>query len=317
MLEPFELDAREEAVYLALVDAGSLTAAELGEDVLPLLGRLEAMGLIARLPGTPCQWCAIEPGIGFATLVELREQRVRRAEDDVRQARAAVQQLAERFRLRGDRHPLDLIDVAVGPEEVKRRAYQLERGARTQLRGIDMPPYLMTENDVELEMITGGVRSRWLYDRSVLDLPGKLDYIAAMREAGEEARVIIGAPFKMLIADEDQAMIALTDESRGTASALMVGPSILLDGLSRVFEGMWRFAVALQPTDPEPGADRPSEAESLLLAMLASGATDKTIARRMGIGLRTVQKRVQQLMERLEVDTRFQAGVSAKARGWL
>ncbi|MFI6100013.1 LuxR C-terminal-related transcriptional regulator [Lentzea sp. NPDC051213] len=316
MLEPFELDPREEAVYLALVDAGSLTAAELastaGEDVP---ARLESLGLIARLPGD--QYCAIEPGIGFAAMVALREERVRRAEEQVRRARAAVQQLAERFRLRGVRHPLDLIDVVVGPQEVRRRAYQLERAARTQLRGIDMPPYLMTENEAEAEMLSKGVRNRWLYDREVLDLPGKVEYLAAMRESGEESRVITGAPFKLLIADDDQAMIALTDYSSGTASALVVGPSILLDGLSRMFEGMWRYAVALRPSDPEPGADLPSESESWLLTMLASGATDKTIARRMGIGLRTVQKRVQQLMERLEVDTRFQAGVSAKARGWL
>lgn len=216
-----------------------------------------------------------------------------------------------------ERHPLDLIEVVVGPQEVRRRAYQLERTARTQLRGIDLPPYVMTENEPEVEMLTQGVRSRWLYDHEALDLPGKLEQIAAMRESGEEARVITGAPFKLLIADDDQAMIALTDESRGTASALMVRPSTLLDGLSRMFEGMWRFAVALRPADPDPGADLPSEAESWLLAMLAAGMTDKTIARRSGIGPRTVQKRVQQLMERLEVDTRFQAGVRAKARGWL
>ena len=45
--------------------------------------------------------------------------------------------------------------------------------------------------------------------------------------------------------------------------------------------------------------------------------TDKIIARRLGISIRTAQKRVQQLMGRLGVDTRFQAGLQARTRGWL
>lgn len=51
--------------------------------------------------------------------------------------------------------------------------------------------------------------------------------------------------------------------------------------------------------------------------MMAVGLTDQAIAHRLGLGLRTVQKRVHHLLEQLNADTRFQAGVRAKARGWL
>src|SRR5439155_21578548 len=100
MLEPFELNPVEEALYLALVDAPSLTAAELAlladatlDGAAPILARLEAAGLIARLPGTPHRYCAIEPGIGLATLVAAQEQRVRRAEEQAEHARATAHQL--------------------------------------------------------------------------------------------------------------------------------------------------------------------------------------------------------------------------------
>jgi DNA-binding CsgD family transcriptional regulator len=324
MLEPFELSSVEETLYLALIDAPSLTAAELAlladattDGAAPILARLEATGLVTRLPGTPHRYCAIEPGIGLATLIATQEQRAQRAEEQAQHARATARQLAERFRLRGARHPLDLIEVVVGTPAVMHRIEQLHRMARTELRGIDMPPYVMSDNDAEFEILDKGVASRWLYDQDVLDIPGKLDQINRFWRAGEQGRIITGAPFKLVLADNRQAMIALTDESSGTASALMVGPSVLLDGLSRVFESLWRFAVPLRPTDPDPGADLPSADEGQLLGLLAAGMTDKIIARRTGIGMRTVQKRVQQLMDRLGAGTRFQAGAQAKARGWL
>ena len=39
--------------------------------------------------------------------------------------------------------------------------------------------------------------------------------------------------------------------------------------------------------------------------------------RKLGIGLRTVRRRIAELMTDLGVDTRFQAGVEAVRRGWL
>jgi len=66
---------------------------------------------------------------------------------------------------------------------------------------------------------------------------------------------------------------------------------------------------------PEPlgFADEPR----LLVRQLASGAKDEQIARTLGLSLRTVRRRVADLMIELGVDTRFQAGAEAVRRGWL
>ncbi|MFF5212658.1 hypothetical protein [Streptosporangium sp. NPDC000396] len=50
---------------------------------------------------------------------------------------------------------------------------------------------------------------------------------------------------------------------------------------------------------------------------MASGATDEAIARRLGLGRRTVVRRVSALQRTLGATTRFQAGVQAARRGWL
>ena len=66
----------------------------------------------------------------------------------------------------------------------------------------------------------------------------------------------------------------------------------------------------------ESGQGRPDERQ-FLLEQLMAGVTDEVIARKLGIGLRTVRRRIAALMTELGVDTRFQAGVEAVRRGWL
>ena len=64
------------------------------------------------------------------------------------------------------------------------------------------------------------------------------------------------------------------------------------------------------------GEARP-DLRRFLLRQLASGAQDEQIARTLGISLRTVRRRVADLLIELGVDSRFQAGVEAVRRGWL
>lgn len=67
--------------------------------------------------------------------------------------------------------------------------------------------------------------------------------------------------------------------------------------------------------DTDPGVE-PTDCDREIVLLLAAGATDETIARRLGISARTVQRRVQALMTTLGVRTRFQAGVQAALRNW-
>ncbi|HEX5861291.1 MAG TPA: helix-turn-helix domain-containing protein, partial [Nocardioides sp.] len=68
--------------------------------------------------------------------------------------------------------------------------------------------------------------------------------------------------------------------------------------------------------DMDFGEARP-ELRRFLLQQLAAGAKDEQIARVLGISLRTVRRRVADLLSELGVDTRFQAGAEAVRRGWL
>jgi DNA-binding NarL/FixJ family response regulator len=88
----------------------------------------------------------------------------------------------------------------------------------------------------------------------------------------------------------------------------------LVGALTLLFETYWDQAVAL----PDLDTRRPRvDIRGSLLRQLAAGAKDEQIARTLGLSLRTVRRRVAELLIELGVDTRFQAGVEAVRRGWL
>ncbi|MGW3040975.1 hypothetical protein ACWC9T_13250 [Kitasatospora sp. NPDC001159] len=62
---------------------------------------------------------------------------------------------------------------------------------------------------------------------------------------------------------------------------------------------------------------RIDERDRRILTLMASGATDDAIARRLGVGRRSVVRRVSTLLAHLGATTRFQAGVQAARKGWL
>ena len=51
------------------------------------------------------------------------------------------------------------------------------------------------------------------------------------------------------------------------------------------------------------------------LTLLAAGASDANVARQLGVSVRTVERRVRLVMERLGAQSRLQAGVEAVRRG--
>jgi DNA-binding NarL/FixJ family response regulator len=61
----------------------------------------------------------------------------------------------------------------------------------------------------------------------------------------------------------------------------------------------------------------PTAATRLLLQLMRTGMIDETIARELGVSLRTVHRRITRLQHMLCVRTRFQLGVTACERGWV
>jgi DNA-binding CsgD family transcriptional regulator len=126
-------------------------------------------------------------------------------------------------------------------------------------------------------------------------------------------------PIRLIVVDREIAMIPLagaTDDQSGGALLLRAGG--LLDLAVSLFEVKWRDATRLDAVvDGAVEGSELSARERQILLMLNAGLTDRTVATRLGLSARTVQRYVADMMERAEVDTRLQLGVQATRRGWI
>lgn len=157
------------------------------------------------------------------------------------------------------------------------------------------------------------LKVRMTYDATVLDLPRAADILQARRESGEECRFARGLPFSVIVADGTAAIVDLTSYDSSGQGCLLIHDRRLVLALAGLSEMVWRMATPTA-SDESGSLDHRSH---LILSLMAAGATDATIAARVGISQRTVERKVRALMELLGAGTRFQAGVQAARRGWL
>lgn len=314
------LSRSEEAVYELLVDRSAATYHELlamwvGTDGLAdLLASLEAKGLVIRVPGVADQFTAVAPDVAIETLLLAAEQRLRAAREEARR-------LANTYYERSMSPGRTVVELVTGRAALRQRAALVQRAAHQELRCLNRPPYLNGSGTAatELEFLAPGVGVRVIYDRSAVEQPGTLAELEQLTEAGGHARVLPSVPLKLFLADDRLALLAFQPPAgpavRPASAAaqieagLVIYPSGLLEALHHLFQGLWHRALpvtsAAPPVEPE---------QQRLIALLLSGLTDRAIARQLGIGYRTAQRRIAALMHGLGATTRFQAGVKAAIR---
>jgi hypothetical protein len=156
--------------------------------------------------------------------------------------------------------------------------------------------------------VASGRRSRAIYPiRALNQVP---EVLQARIDEGEEVRVIDAMPTRLFVISPTHAVLpeplGFADEPR-----LLVRQGALVEALTLLFELYWERSIAV------PSLEARVDQRTFLVRQLASGAKDEQIARTLGLSLRTVRRRVADLMIELGVDTRFQAGAEAVRRGWL
>jgi DNA-binding CsgD family transcriptional regulator len=315
------LSQSEEAVYELLVDRSAATYSELaawgGGDGLPgVLAALEAKGLVIRVPGAADQFTAVAPDVALEALLLAAEERLRVAREEARQ-------LADTYHGRSMSPDRTVVELVTGRAALRQRVAQVQRAAHREMRCLNRPPYLNSSGTAssELELLAPGVAIRVIYDRSAVEQPGTLAKLERLTDAAGQARVLPSVPLNLLLADDRLALLALQPQppadpaARPAATAaeieaaLVIYPSGLLEALHNLFEGLWNRALPMTP-NAQPVAPE----QQRLIALLLSGLTDRAIARQLGIGYRTAQRRIAALMQSLGATTRFQAGVKAAIR---
>jgi sugar-specific transcriptional regulator TrmB/DNA-binding CsgD family transcriptional regulator len=300
-----------------LVELAELTA--LRETRLRgLLKSLAGKGLLTKTAHRPARYAPAPPDIAIEVLALRRQQ-------EIEHARLAAVAFCNRVRHTNLSAVDSPVEVVRGRAAVAHRFQQIQQLARRELLILDKPPYVVEEGEqhvLQQELQRGGVRYRTIYDRDTLGPAERVEKLRQLAASGEEARVLHGVPMKLVIADRRIGLAPheLPGGPVTTETAVLLRSSALLDGLVTLFETLWEQATPLWPQHRWPAvrdaaADPLSTRDQQLLALLAAGLTDQAIARKLGVALRTVERRVRRMMDGLGARTRFQAGLQAAVRG--
>lgn len=180
--------------------------------------------------------------------------------------------------------------------------------------GVVTPDAVMLRGQVleDIERVAADFVARGFHMRVILDIEecfapdgGIEPWLQAQLDAGVEVRAMTDPPSWFYVDDGVMGGIPLTWGQGNPAGMVILEPSPLLELAAAYFETLWNAAIPVGL--PEPGWEP-------VLRLLSIGRTDKQIADGLGLGLRTVRRRIAEAMDELDAPTRFELGVAWAAR---
>ncbi|HET9169410.1 MAG TPA: hypothetical protein VFN97_08235 [Actinospica sp.] len=346
MLGILGLDEPTERVYRELVQAGPSSvealAVRLGLARASVAGAVEV--LEAKSLATRDQVGLVQtapPQLALGALLTAQRHALGQAE-------LTAAALEEAYHATSAQNAHELVQVVIGADQVLQRLEYLQLNAETELLAlvqaqVEIPE--TCEGEAEAVAVERGVSYRVVIERAGLNGPPSGRTLSSAVPMGEQLRVIESLPTKMVIADRCTVMLPLS--LPGTAEGAADGPMALVsrapglvNAMIGLFESVWQRALPVRRDGQAPAAENgarsrlgsaagsrlvvddpaqslPTPLDLRILSLLLVGATDAAIAKQLGLGLRTVQRRVAHMMELAEVSTRLQLGWQAHDRGWL
>lgn len=173
--------------------------------------------------------------------------------------------------------------------------------------------YLRSSWEKDIEVLARGVAIRAIYQADAVRSPEVLRYLTDFAGAGAKVRVAARVRYRTIIVDRNLAVIAVNEDSLGVPFLVVREPAMVRSCQAQ-FAALWKVShsVGMQAED-SLGSDLVRET----LELLRSGVTDEVAAKRVGVSVRTVRRRVAAVLDLLDAGSRFEAGVKAAEAGWV
>lgn len=179
---------------------------------------------------------------------------------------------------------------------------------RNLVRVMDEGPALDSEAvRYAQERILAGHLHRTIYPTDPLGLPASLQWVRSWAAVGEVQRVLATTPTEYAVFGTD-AVVAQARWGDLDSGYVLSRDRLIIDLHIAFFDVLWDLA---QPVSVVLGDTKD---DARLLELLALGLKDEGIARLLGLGLRTVRRRIAALMAVHGVATRYQLGLAIGAR---
>ncbi len=281
---------------------------------------LATWGLLRKVPDDDGLMVPASPQAAAADLLRPVQDEILHRQQFVDQARSELAALTplyeEAAHARGQDRIVDSLASASVVRSVLNEAADRcrEEVLTVQPGGGRSPDKLQDALSRDLDMLARGVRMCTLYQHTARgSLPTRL-HVEQVSKAGALIRTTDELPDKAIIFDRELAVLPDRTTPDGSGALLVREPSVLAF-LVRTFETIWSAATPFAP-DASGYQDVSGDLQRTIIRLLASGAKDEVVARRVGLSVRTCRRHIAEIMELLGADSRFQAGVLAERNQW-
>jgi predicted transcriptional regulator/DNA-binding CsgD family transcriptional regulator len=322
VLAPWGFEECDERVYRAVLRSPGVTVEMLAarlevsvEDVVRSARKL-VKGRLIRRRGDGL--AGLRPDVAISALVREAESELARRREELDHMEATIAQFMHDHVLgEQDRGAPPGLEVVTGWDEVNRLVRELMADPVVEVLGMLNPPMGPTPfpgvPSGSAELARRQLPSRTLCAAALLDPqePGWEAVEAARRVSS--VRVSARLPMKMMLVPGRAALLPMDWERQRPDEVLVVRSPALLCALLTIFNLLWERAGPIDRVT----AGAIHGADDALLQLLADGLQDEAVADKLGVSVRTVRRRVADLLEDLGARTRFQAGVQAARKGLL
>ncbi|MFT2015469.1 hypothetical protein ACMA1D_06400 [Streptomyces sp. 796.1] len=286
------------------------------EEAASAVSQLRELGLLRRQSIAHTRLVAINPQTAAAERVGPREHSLRAEQSRLAVQRAAIEAfMPVHLEAAMGQDPAEGVEVVDDAELLHKMISEMTEVCQVEACVIQ-PFGIRTQEEADrglpkyLELLGRGVGQRTLCQHSTRYSSITKQGVADLCAAGAEVRTLDVLPPRMIVIDRSQAVLPGPDDAE---LSVVVRNAALARYLSTVFDIFWMTA------EPFAGMHQGSREreisrgiDSAITRLLATGAKDEVIARRLGISLRTCRRRIAHLMDDFGADSRFQAGYLAR-----
>ncbi|MGK5730356.1 LuxR C-terminal-related transcriptional regulator [Streptomyces sp. URMC 124] len=272
--------------------------------------------------GGSVAWQAVSPQAASDRLLATRGAELRLREDDLHRRRTQLQREHEALgalvpvylQSRQTAFPRATIDRLPDKGTVRTLLTEVIDSCTSEIlvskHGGSFPPNALREAlPRDLALLARGIRMHCLYQHTTRYDQATRAHAAELIRAGAQIRTLPEVVPQMIVVDGRMAFIPA-----GKGGALVVREPDLIAYLLAVFHRDWANATPFA-TGPRAAHEVSGTLKQSILVLLAKGLKDDSVARRLGISLRTCRRHISELMDELGVQSRFEAGVVAERRG--
>lgn len=327
MWEAFGLDKSVELVYEAMLTQSWNGIADLASqlgckqvDIRRALDELSQLSLLRPSRDDPDTFRLVSPELAVQSLLARQEAELVRRQAEIVESRAAAAIFAAEHTRARTGEGYYGIEKINGIDTMRDRLECLARGATHEVISL-MPDSAWGPADIEAsrelnhELLGRGIKVATIYLNSIRNDGPTTDYALWLAGLGGKVRTLPTLPTRLIVFDRSLAVIP-SGADASVPSALVVHGAAPGAAFGAFFDQLWAAAYSLEAPSNRDDEGLTGQ-ERALLSLLAQGATDTVVARKLGISPRTARRNTAQLMERLEARSRFQAGAKAAERGWL